>query len=322
MVLAAASMVSGASAGPPTMADAMQDAGPAPADQPPDGAGCTVVYAADESGAYGGSNEDERNPLTQIWFIPGEAGAHGSLFVGYDDLVVQGGMNEAGLFFDALGVREVDVPGTFGKPTYGGQNLTLDVMAECDSVACVIEQFRAFSMEGTWNGQLLFGDRLGASAIIEPLTVISKSDRFQVATNFFQSEVPPAERTDERYVTATSMLAAAGSVSSALVRDVLDATHQEGTVNTVYSTVYDLQAQSVDLYYFGDFSTAVTFDLADELAKGVHGYELTDLFPSNEAAARVAAPIRTRLSAALAGHEPVSVEKDRLADLSGRYEVG
>ena len=283
--------------------------------------GCTVVYAADESGAFGGNNEDERNPLTQIWFIPSQAGRYGSAFVGYDDLVVQGGMNEAGLFFDALGVREVDVPATSGKPTYTGQNLAIDVMAGCESVACVIEQFRTFSMDGTWNGQYLFGDRFGDSAIIEPLTVIPSSGHFQVATNFFQSEVPPSERTDERYVTATALLASATEVSADQVRDVLEATHQEGTVNTVYSTVYDLRARVVDLYYFGDFSTAVTFDVADELAKGVHGYELGDLFPLNKAADDAAAPIQAQLAAALARHEPVSIEAGRLAELAGTYEV-
>ena len=110
---------------------------------------------------FGGNNEDERNPLTHIWFVPGETGSSGSVFVGYDDLVVQGGMNEAGLFFDALGVREVEVPATPGKPAYSGQNLALDVMAGCDSVACVVEQFQSFSMDGTWNGQYLFGDRFG-----------------------------------------------------------------------------------------------------------------------------------------------------------------
>ena len=85
------------------------------------------------------------------------------------------------------------MPATPGKPAYSGQNLALDVMAGCDSVACVVEQFQSFSMDGTWNGQYLFGDRFGASAIIEPLAVIPKTERFQVATNFFQSEVPPAE---------------------------------------------------------------------------------------------------------------------------------
>jgi hypothetical protein len=283
--------------------------------------GCTVVYVADGEAALGGNNEDFTNALTRIWFIPGEDGGYGSVFVGYHDLVTQGGMNEAGLFFDGLGVREVEVPARSGKPTYTGQNMLVDVMARCESVACVIERYEAVSMPGTWNGQLLFGDRFGDSAIIEPLAIIPKSGHFQVATNFFQSEVPPAQRTDDRYVTATAMLAEASAVSVDLVRDVMQATHQEGTVNTVYSTVYDLGAQVIHLYYFNDFSTEVTFDLQTELAKGIHAYDIGELFAGNLVGHIHEAPLRRQLAARIDQLPQATVTSDQLVRLSGTYEA-
>jgi hypothetical protein len=284
-------------------------------------AGCTVVYATDGEAAIGGNNEDERNPLTRIWFLPGGVGAYGSVFVGYDDLIIQGGMNEAGLFYDGLAVRSVDVPARPGKPAYTGQNFFMDVLSECDSVACVRQKVESLSMPGSWNGQVVFGDRFDNSTIFEPLALIPKNGSFQVATNFFQSEVPPAERTDERYVTATRMLAGADHVSTDLIRNVLDATHQEGTVNTVYSTVYDLKTQTVDLYYFHDFANAVTLDLRTELAKGLHGYEIPALFGSNQAAAAVAAPIKEQVAAAVARLGPVPVDRAAAAALAGTYEA-
>jgi hypothetical protein len=297
------------------------DAGRSPLQPSSVPTGCTVVYAANGQTAIGGNNEDERNPLTRIWFVPGERGGYGSVFVGYDDLVIQGGMNEAGLFFDGLAVRSVDVPARPGKPAYTGQNFFVDVLSGCDSVACVLDKLESVSMPGTWNGQALFGDRFGHSTIIEPLTVVPKSGAFQVATNFFQSEVPPAQRTDERYVTATQMLAAADQVSTDLIRDVLDATHQEGTAGTVYSTVYDLKAQTIDLYYFHDFGSAVTFDLRAELAKGVHGYEMATLFESNRAAAENAAPIREEVAATVARLGPKPVDRAAVEALAGTYEA-
>ena len=283
--------------------------------------GCTVVYAADGQSAIGGNNEDERNPLTRIWFVPGERGGYGSVFVGYDDLVIQGGMNEAGLFFDGLAVRSVDVPARPGKPTYTGQNFFVTVQSSCDSVACVREKLESVSMPGTWNGQALIGDRFGQSAIFEPLTIIPGSGGFQVATNFFQSEVPPAERTDERYVTASRMLTGAQGVSTDLIRNVLDATHQEGTVNTVYSTVYDLKSQTIDLYYFHDFTSVVRLDLRTELARGLHGYEIPALFGSNQAGAAVAAPIKDQVAAAVARLGPAPVDREAAAALAGTYEA-
>jgi hypothetical protein len=303
---------------PPVVVPAAVDAGSA-VERSTVRTGCTVVYAADGRIAVGGNNEDQRNPLTRIWFVPGEHGGYGSVFVGYDDLVVQGGMNEAGLFFDGLGVREVEVPASPGKPTYTGQNFFVEVMSACDSVACVLEKLHAVSMPGTWNGQTLFGDRFGRSAILEPLTVIPKGGGFQVATNFFQSEVPPPDRTDERYLSATGMLSAAEEVSTTLIRNVLEATHQEGTVNTVYSTVYDLNARTIDLYYFHDFTAVMSFDLVEELAKGLHGFEMAELFWANRAAAERAAPIREEVAAAVARLSAVPVEPADLAAVAGTY---
>jgi hypothetical protein len=230
-------------------------------------------------------------------------------------------MNEAGLFVDGLAVRTVQVPEQPGKERFSGENLVADLLATCDSVDCVIERFEATGFAGTWNGQALFGDRHGHSAIVEPFGVIPGSGGFQVATNFFQSEVPPGRRSDGRYRTASAMLASAENVSADLVRDVLDATSQHGEVNTVYSTVYDLRSGQVHLYYFGDFATVMTFDLRTELANGPHGYDMTALFPSNLAAATVAGPVRERLADAVRRLDPMAAPPGGIAALAGTYEV-
>jgi hypothetical protein len=197
----------------------------------------------------------------------------------------------------------------------------VEVMSACDSVRCAVERFEAVSMAGTWNGQFLFGDRFGASAIVEPLTIIPTEGSFQVATNFFQSEVPPAERTDDRYVTATSMLAEVDAFSPEVMRDVLAATRQQGQVTTVYSTVYELDSGVIHLYYFGDFETEVTFDIGAELAKGVHGYEIGTLVASNEPATARALPIRRRLEAIKDGLPTSAVDPASLVGLAGTYEA-
>ena len=285
------------------------------------GPSCTVVYAADGQVAIGGNNEDGFNPLTKIWFVPGVDGGHGSVWVGYDDYVIQGGMNDAGLFFDGLAVRDVTVPPKPGKPEFSGGSAWTYLMSTCDSVACVRAFFESTSLPGTWNGQALFGDRFGSSAIMEPLTVVPMEGRFQVATNFFQSEVAPADRTDERYVAATALLAARDRFSTDIVRDVLRATRQEGDVNTLYSTVYDLKARTIDLYAFADFGTKVTFDLRAELAKGLHGFDVRDLFAPNERADAIAAPIQSRLDAAIEQLPHAVVTGADLAPLAATYRA-
>jgi hypothetical protein len=91
--------------------------------------GCTVLYATDGELMLGGNNEDYFNPLTKVWFIPGEAGSSGRVYFGFDDFFPQGGMNDQGLFFDILAL-ETEMPVSMEGKEYGG-NLVDTAMAGC-----------------------------------------------------------------------------------------------------------------------------------------------------------------------------------------------
>jgi hypothetical protein len=248
---------------------------------------CTVIYAADDQVALGGNNEDGYHPvLTRIWFVPPEEGRHGMALVGFDDFgLPEGAVNDQGLFYDGLAVRDTEVPLREGTLPYEGFAIW-KIMTECGTVECALKFFDRYSLAGHWNGQWLIGDSRGDSAIIEPLGIIRKEGDFQVATNFFQSEVPPAERTDFRYLAATRMLNNAEEFSVDLFRNTLDVVHQQfdgdslnSPVHTLYSTIYDLKQGLIYLYYFHDFEHVVTFDLKKELTKGLHSYDIPSLFP-------------------------------------------
>lgn len=280
---------------------------------------CTVFYAANDLVALGGNNEDSFNPRTKMWFIPPAPAKHGVAFVGYEDLYPQGGMNDEGLFFDGLAVKVVRVPQEEGKPVYAG-NLMVKALQECATVGCVLNLFSQYSRgPGIWNGQYLVGDSAGDSAIIEPLAVIRKQGEYQVATNFFQSEVRLEDRMDLRYRTAGEMLGKAEAFSVDLFRDILQATHQEGEAHTLYSTVYDLRRTTVYLYYFHDYERVVTFDLKTELSRGLHAYDMPGLFPFSDAARAFGEPISQELERRRARLGRAAINPATLAEYEGTY---
>ncbi len=282
---------------------------------------CTVFYAADDKVAIGGNNEDSFNPRTKIWFLPPEEGNYGVAYVGYEDYVAQGGVNDHGLFFDGLAVRVVNVPQAPGKPTYPGV-LMLKAMRECATVSCALQLFDQYSLgPGTFNGQYLVGDGTGDAAIIEPLAVVRKQGQYQVATNFFQSEVPPEARTDTRYRTAMEMFKQAKGFSVDLFRNILNATHQEGSVHTLYSTVYDLKQGVIYLYYFHDFDHVVVLNLKDELAKGIHDYDIPALFPPSPAALLYGKSVSDKVATQQAKLGGEVANANLLADYVGRYQL-
>lgn len=284
---------------------------------------CTVFYAGDGQVALGGNNEDSFNPRTKIWFLPPEERKYGVAILGYEDYVPQGAVNDHGVFFDGLAVKIVQVPEEKGKPAYpGGANaLMIHALQECETVDCVLNMFARYSRgPGTWNGQYLVGDSKGDSAIIEPLAVIRKQGNFQVATNFFQSEVMPEDRNDYRYTKATSMFRREGSLSVDLFRRTLDATHQEGTAHTLYSTIYDLKRGLIYIYYFHDFDHVVVMNLEEELAKGLHDYDIPELFPPSEAALAFGKPTADQIAQLQTQQMRGMVSPGLLARYVGKYE--
>jgi hypothetical protein len=285
---------------------------------PPD-MGCTVIYAYDGQVALGGNNEDYMDPFTKVWFLPPEDGKYGRVYFGFDNYIWSGGMNDQGLFFDALAVDELVRVPREGKPVYQG-TLADKAMAECATVDCVVQLFSDYNtVWDTWRHQFMFGDAAGDSVIIEPLAMLRNEGGYQVATNFYQSRT--GQHTCPRYRTATGMLKNADALSVELFRDILDAVHVEDGAHTLYSNVYDLKNRLVYLYLFHDYDHVVIFDLEEELAQGKHSYDLLSLFPENEAAERYAQPKVEYLEKERAKRPTVDVDPVVYEAYVGQYEV-
>jgi hypothetical protein len=249
---------------------------------------CTVVYYADDETALAGNNEDFFFPYTQATFFPPEEGKHGGVYFGYqarhgvDFGAHQGGVNDHGLFFDGLATDSVPVTRSQDKESYAG-NLLKKMLEECATVEEALALFDRYDLSFMAAFQLMIGDKSGDAAIIEGDAVIRKKGDYQVATNFYQSMIDPSHASCSRYRTAVQMLRAGEGRTVDSMRDILDAVHAERDgVHTVYSNVYDLKRGLIHVYHFHDFANVVTFDLAAELAKGPHTYELASLFPEND----------------------------------------
>ena len=73
---------------------------------------CTAFVVYRNGLALAGNNEDFWLTDTKIWYVPkegskrGVAGKLGRVYFGFDNFYPQGGMNEAGLFFDGFATAE------------------------------------------------------------------------------------------------------------------------------------------------------------------------------------------------------------------------
>lgn len=243
--------------------------------------GCTIVMIAKGQIVLAGNNEDWKNPITKIWFIPASNGEYGRVCVGFDDMFAQGGMNDQGLFIDANALGPTGWKPIEGKPTFQGELLD-SILAQCATVEDAIVFCNKYNIPGLARARFPIADRTGASVVVEygqeKVQYVRKTGVYQIATNFVISNVKGEDYPCTRYRTADKMLKNAADVSPDLVRAVLSATHQEGQYPTVYSNICDLRTGLLYLYNFHNFEEVVQFNLEAELKKGRKIYDIPALF--------------------------------------------
>lgn len=243
---------------------------------------CTAFLVCGDGKVLMGNNEDFWNPEVRIWFVPAERGRFGRVYLGYDNLYPQGGMNEKGLAFDGFATARYPLHEQEGKEVFDGQLLD-KVVATCATVEDVVEMLTRYDLRLLERAMLMFSDKSGDSVIIEGDEFLRKAGSFQVVTNFYQSRRKNDRGMCPRFDSAVAKLEESKEVSVALCRRVLAATAQEGGAPTQYSNVFDLKQGLIYLYHFHNFEEVVVFDLEEELKKGKHVLEIASLFPETYA---------------------------------------
>lgn len=261
-----------------------------------------------------GNNEDYIKP-GYIWFVPAEDGKLGRVNFGFDDKFAQGSMNEKGLCFDAAVVAEIPwEPDPLKQDT---KNLLEVIMDTCGTVTEALALFDTYNSKHLSGGQFMFADATGDAAVVtwlpeKGLSVVRRTGEYLMNTN---TRLEYSQYRCERYVLAERVLKA-GTPSVEHARDALDSIHQEGEgAFTSYSNVYDLKKRLVHVYNLANYDEVVTFDLAEELAKGPHRTALSKVFKNSPSLREIRKlPPRTY-------DTRVEVPSEILAALAGKYEV-
>ncbi len=254
---------------------------------------CTLIYASDDRTALAGSNEDWTSHLNDIWFLPPEKGKFGRVYFGFNfngEHITQGGMNDQGLFYDGASAEAVTKQPRDSSLPPPVEDIHLKAMEECSTVEEVLKLYESYHMS-VGDGQVMFGDRFGNSVIMEATgNIIRKKDKYQIATNFFQSRIKPENITDMRYRIADEIFIKSKNISAELFRRILNATHWEeysGSMTvTLYSYICDLKKGDIYIYHFHNFLDGVKINLQDELKKGERYLSILSLFPYETYAAK------------------------------------
>ena len=225
---------------------------------------CTIFVLADTNRVLFCNNEDWSNPKTRIWFVPAGTTNYGCVYVGFDDGFPQGGLNTEGLASDwVAGSKEAWNPDP-SLPTSAGNRQLLETCATIEEAVAFFEGHREM---GFYSARVLVADRTGASVIIG-----AKDGKLQVEKSNQCRGFGYGAQTLDLMLTVGSPAATPDKGAK-----ILRACLQKGKYATKYSNIFDLKSGDIFLFPFPDREDQVKLNLAAELKKGAHYYDVPQI---------------------------------------------
>jgi hypothetical protein len=192
-------------------------------------------------------------------------GRYGRVYVGFDNGWGQGGLNTAGLSFDwVAGYVEKWEANPKLKRVRG--NPAERMLESCATIEEAITFFQTHWEPSFSYAKILIADRAGASVILgahDGNLTIERMNRSRAV--------------GYRGQLAEKMLADKPEPTLANAATILRGAIQEGQYATKYSNVFDLKTDDIFIYRFPDQVEPVKLNLAEELKKGGHFYDIPQL---------------------------------------------
>jgi hypothetical protein len=224
---------------------------------------CTIFVLTDTDRALFCNNEDWSNPKTRIWFVPAGPKHYGCVYVGFDDGAAQGGLNTEGLAFDAVaGYKEA----WKADPNLPFPRGNQELIETCATVPEAIAFLRGHQVPAFDYGKYLIADRTGASVLIG-----AKDGKLQV------EESKQCRGFGYGAHVLDKALAERPEPALPNAAKILRACLQKGKYATKYSNVFDLKSGDIFLYPFPQRDDPVKLNLAAELLKGGHYYDMPQI---------------------------------------------
>ncbi len=225
---------------------------------------CTIFVLTDTNRALFCNNEDWSDPKTMIWFVPSGPDHYGCACVGFDDGLIQGGLNTEGFAFDwVAGSSEPWEPDPNLPVSFGNRQL----LETCATVEEAITFFKTHRELAFYWARILVADRTGASAIIG-----AKAGKLQVERATRSRGFGYGER---KLDLAGALRASTPTLANGA--RILQASLHKGTYATKYSNIFDLKSGDIFLFPVPEREDQVNLNLAAELKKGPHYYDMPQI---------------------------------------------
>ncbi|HEX8349624.1 MAG TPA: hypothetical protein VF598_06670, partial [Hymenobacter sp.] len=257
---------------------------------------CTIVSGTDRKGqTWAMNNEDFFHTASNyVNVFP----AKGKNTLGYITLTygspgssIQGGVNEAGVFFD---INALPPPQKYklsiGKKPFPHGNMLEYMLQHCKSVPEFLALWDTYYLPDMGD-QIHVADKYGNLAVIAPDTIL-RATRQLTSTNFNVCDTGPAKQSCWRYPIAQKLLAQGGVSQASLVK-IAAATSNGEFITSVYTNIHNLSTGEIWFYLAEEYQTPWHTSVPALLKQGQQHILLASKFPHN-ASRRLASVMKTQ----------------------------
>lgn len=239
---------------------------------------CTIFVLTDRHRTWFFNNEDYLIPTTFLWFRPSGSDHLGCAFVGFDNGVAQGGLNEKGLAFDwVAGPPENWSPDESLERVQGFSSERM--LETCSTVPEAVAFYQKFYEPVFSYAKILIADKTGASVVIGGHNGELHFEKSVQSRGFGFGQQILSKR-----------LPSIGKPDLAEGISMLQACKQQGVYATKYSNVFDLRSGEIHLIGFSKNRPDISINLRTELNKGSHHYDIPRIHEQLSQACRMLLP--------------------------------
>lgn len=239
---------------------------------------CTIFVLTDRHHTWFFNNEDYLIPTTFLWFRASGKDHLGCAFVGFDNGMAQGGLNEKGLAFDWVAGSTENWTADESMARVQGSS-SERMLESCSTVPEAIAFYQKYYEPVFRYAKILIADKTGASVVIGGHNGELHFEKSVRSRGFGFGQQILSKR-----------LTSAGNPALAEGISILQACKQQGIYATKYSNVFDLRSGEIHLIGFSENRPDISINLKTELSKGSHHYEIPRIHEQLSQACRMLLP--------------------------------
>jgi hypothetical protein len=248
---------------------------------------CTIFCAKDSHGhVWTGNNEDANFSLgTKVNVVTKTDSTMGFIWYNYENnRYAQGGINRAGLFYDLNSVPSSDIKNADKKipfPEVNIEDFYLYLLGHCETVPEVIELYSKYKLPWMTTAQMNVADKQGNLGIITADSAWLVQANYSISTNYNLSHPDKDNITCWRYPIADEILEDSEANFENFTK-ICNATSQREIINTIFSSICNLNTGELWIYYAWDYENPHKTTLQELLAKGDTVLMMRDWFPERK----------------------------------------